>query len=240
MRTSTWVILVLAPLAVASVSVSAHAEGTAAGPSLEDQLRILELPENQAPANVTAERLYAVQTRYSPLTRRGEVGLGVARNLTVDSFLSSSELSGKYRFHFNDRWSLGLSGAYTFNSLSGAGQRLLELNQLLPDVSYVKGRADLTLGCNVFYGKFRLSLDQVFYFDQYVEIGAGRVWLDRGESTAAVAGAGFAFWAGRSASVRFGLKNYLFQEQRRLSSGLTDHLLAHLDIGMMLGGGGIR
>lgn len=238
MRPFASVISVLA--LVSSSGVPARAEATPPTPSLEDQLRILQLPENQAPSNVTAEKLYAVQTRYSPLASRGELGLGVARNLTVDSFLSSGEISGKYRFHFNDRWSLGISGSYTFNSLSGAGQRLLELNQLLPDVSYVKGRSDLTAGFNVFYGKFRLSLDQVFYFDQYVELGAGRVWLDRGDSTAAVVDAGFAFWAGRSASVRFGLRNYLFQEQRRLSSGLTDHLLAHLDIGMMLGGGGVR
>lgn len=204
--------------------------------SLEDELQSLSVPSNQAPSAVSSEQLYAVQSRLSPLGKRSEVTLSGAKNLTADSFLVSQEIDLGYRFYFSDRWFVGVSGSYVSNSLSGSGQRLLEESKRLPDVAYTKYRADLMAGYNLFYGKFRLTMDQVFYFDQYVALGPGVVVQDLGTHPAAVADIGFVFWFGRNFSFRFGVKDYLFQEERRLSQGIANNVMSHLDIGYVFGG----
>ncbi len=221
-------------LVLGSASPAAHAdEGMV---SLEDQLQGLALPGNQAPVQMSTERLYAVQTRYAPLKFVHELSIGGGRNFTGDSFMVSQELNLNYRFHLNDRWSLGLGGAYVFNELSSGGKRLLASEGLLPDVAYAKIKADLSLGYNVFYGKFRLSMDQVFYFDQYVSLGAGIVKLSTSQQTGAVADAGMVFWLGRGGSVRVGIKDYVYNEKRAQSSGVAQNLIGHLDVGFLFGG----
>ena len=52
--------------------------------SLDDQLKSLDLPSNQAPAGVTEERLYSVQSRYFPLAMKSEVFVGFGKNFTPD------------------------------------------------------------------------------------------------------------------------------------------------------------
>jgi outer membrane beta-barrel protein len=219
---------------LAGMSLKAHASTDV---SLEDQLKMLSLPENQAPAAVSTEKLYSVQSRYNPLRGRSEVAVFAGMNLTADSFTQSQEVAVSYRYHLSDRWNLGLSGSYTFNALSTAGERLLAENQMLPDSVLVKNRADLLLGYNVFYGKFRLSMDQVLYFDQYVAVGPGLIRAEGAagnpltNATAGVADIGFAFWMGQHTSVRLGFKNFVFREQRVNGSGLAHHMLGHLDVG---------
>jgi hypothetical protein len=88
----------------------------------------------------------------------------------------------------------------------------------------------------VFYGKFRVSMDQVFYFDQYVALGAGSVGLNTGRQTAAVGDVGFVLWLGRKGSIRFGVKDYFYNEQRRLSSSRVHDLVGHIDAGFLFGG----
>jgi hypothetical protein len=94
----------------------------------------------------------------------------------------------------------------------------------------------LLLGYNTFYGKIRFAADSVTYFDQYVAIGPGIVGFSNGTSPAAVIDVGFAFWLGRSGSVRLGVQSEIFNEKRVKSSVLRNDAVAHLDIGMMLGG----
>jgi outer membrane beta-barrel protein len=216
--------------AVGALSASANTDV-----SLEDQLETLALPANQAPGGVSSEKLYSVQTRFVPLRSRSEVALSGMLNMTADSYSNSQDVALTYRYHLSDKWNLALSGSYTFNSLSAAGDRLLELNDKLPDSVYVKNRLDLLVGYNLFYGKFRLSMDRVFYFDQYVALGPGLVRLGGlagpQDAPAGVADLGFAFYAGQNTSIRLGLKNYLYNEKRLLSSGLRNHLMAHLDVG---------
>jgi outer membrane beta-barrel protein len=209
----------------------------AAEPPLTDQLDSLALPANQAPAGVSAESLYSVQSRYVPLARRFEIALGGANDFTPDSFMVSREVGGQLRYHLTDRFSLAASGSAVFNSLSQSGNDLLEQHGLVPDAAWAKWRADASVAFHLFYGKFRVTMDRVFYFDQYIALGGGAVGLPYGNSGAMTADVGFVFWMGRRANLRVGLKDWAYPEQRLLSRVWANHLLGHLEIGFLLNGG---
>lgn len=228
---------VVANLMIGSSLMGAVAESSsepASAPTLESQLGELALPSNRAPAAVSTERMYSVQNRLTPLARRSEFTLGGAKNFTPDDFLVSSEVRLGYNFHLSDRWSVGLSGSYVFNALSSAGERLLAYENLLPDSAFVRHRADALVTYNLFYGKFRLTMDEVFYFDQYLSLGAGYVDLNTGSSIAAVGDIGLALWLGRGTSVRLGVKDYFYRERLALSTPMVHNVLAHLDVGVLL------
>src|SRR5689334_5165563 len=104
--------------------------------SLEDELRGLE-NANGAPAAASKEKLYAVQTRYLPLHFKHEVSAGGGMNLTGDSFLLSGMAEVGYRFHFNDRWSVGAGYGVVTNKLSTAADPLRR-DGVIPDVPYAK------------------------------------------------------------------------------------------------------
>jgi outer membrane beta-barrel protein len=207
-----------------------------AAPSLEDQLQQLNLPANQAPGGISTEKLYSVQSRYSPLSNRLEFTVSSGQDFTNSSFLSSQQLGGAIRYHFNDRWSLGFQAATVFNSLTLTAQQLISQEGVVPDVAYARNRWDASVAFNTLYGKFRLSQDQVFYLDQYIAVGAGMARLDRGSVPMGVVDLGCAFWLGRSGVVRLGVKNHIYREQRLLSSAMTQHWVGHVDIGWMTGG----
>jgi outer membrane beta-barrel protein len=211
--------------------------GARAEISLEDELKKLSLPDNQAPAGVASEKLYAVQTRFAPLRRRSEFSLGGGRNFTPDSFISSTETSLTYRYHFSDRFSLGVSSSAVFNSMTDTGQRIMNGEGYLPDSAYVRFRGDLIGTYNLFYGKFRLSMEQVFYFDNYIALGPTWIVTDRRGTPGVVGEIGFAFWLGRSGSIRVGLKDYLYRQERRVTSGLVNDLVGTIGVGYLLGGG---
>jgi|SRR5665213_2874417 len=200
--------------------------------SLEDQMKALDAG-NQAPASVTREKLYAVQSRYLPLTFKSEFTLGGASNLTGDSFLRTQQVEIGYRFHFNDRWSAGVDYAWVDNAFKSDADNLKSTSGAIPDVPYAKTRADLMVEYNVFYGKFRFSTDTVSYFDQYVAIGPGTVEQNTGSTSAWVADVGFAFWLGQWGSARFGLKDYYYTEQYRSGDVSSNNIHAHLDLGYL-------
>src|SRR3954469_14184076 len=84
--------------------------------NLDDQLNALATPGNEAPAGVTGEQLYAVQTRYSPLRLRHELAVGGGYNFSSDGFLNSMNLDASYRFYLTDRLYVSLAGNAVFNS----------------------------------------------------------------------------------------------------------------------------
>ncbi len=232
-------LLVLALLSVAPLSVKAAdapAETAVPARSLEEQLNSLGTPGNEAPVGLTSEQLYAVQNRYAVLKHRHEISLGGGNNFSSSSFLASQGFDATYRFYLTDRWFLGLNGSLVFNEYSRDGQGLVDKNSIVPDVGVTKYRADLLVGYNLFYGKFRLTMDKVFYFDQYVGIGPGVVWLQTGRRAAAVGDVGFAFWFGRNFSFRIGVKDYFFDEQRLVSHGLVHNFVGYLQAGYVFGG----
>jgi outer membrane beta-barrel protein len=206
-------------------------------PSLEDQVQWLNLPENRSPVSISTEKLYSVQSRFNPLQGRVELGLGVSRDFTNSGFLDSQQIQAGLRYHFNDRWSLGVFGGQVFNSLTETAQLLLSREGIVPDLAYARYRAGGEVALNTFYGKFRLTNDQVLYFDQYVAVGGGVVGLPSGAAPMATLDLGFAFWLGRSGLVRLGFKDHIYREERRLSSSITQHWLGHLEFGWMLGEG---
>lgn len=213
--------------------------------SLENQLDELKLPSNTAPAMVSQEKLYSVQDRYSNLKNRFEVTLGGGQNFTGSSFLRMRQAELALRYHFTNRLNLAVSGAYGSNEFTSGAKKLLADDNRLVDAAVVKNRADLLLGWNPFYGKFRLSMDNVLYFDQYIAIGPGIVMseypngagMGKNTATAIVADIGMAFWVGKNMSFRFGFKNSWFNEKRMTSSSSEHHLLGHLDVGYVFGSG---
>jgi outer membrane beta-barrel protein len=208
------------------------------GTDIEQQLQDLNLPTNQAPVGRSSEKIYSVQSRYVSVDRKSEVLVAGGKNFSADSFITSYEIDAAYRFHLNDRWHLTLGGGYVFNSLSSAGQKLNEMRRLVPDVAYVKYRGNLLAGYNLFYGKFRVSMDQVFYFDQYIAVGPGLVNMNTVTSPAAVADVGFVFWFGRSFNAQIGIRDYYYRQQRVISSSNVHDLMGHIDVGYLFGGSG--
>ncbi|MBY0370736.1 outer membrane beta-barrel domain-containing protein [bacterium] len=229
-------LLAFSILCIALQLQAAETPTQAAAPSLEDQLSALQTPGNQAPAGVTGEQLYAVQNRYVPLRFRHEFALGGGNNFTPDSFLISTSIDASYRFYLSDRWFVGLSGNYVFNDLTVSGKDADSILARVPDVTVVKYRGDLQLGYNLFYGKFRLSMDQVFYFDQYIALGPGIAVMDKGRSLAAVADVGLALWFGRNFDLRVGFKDYFFNELRSKTPGWGHNILGYVQAGYLFGG----
>ncbi len=230
MRSLALVVTIGSILTVASVLAADEA-------TLEEQLQTLAIPENELAGEIPKEQLYAVQSRFSPLKGRFETSVGGAYTLAGERFLNSSDIHGALRYHLSDRWNLALTGSYVFNTMSESAANLFQEYGRFPDIAYAKSRVDLTVGHHLFYGKFRLSMEQTLYFDYFVALGAGRVDLNTGSQFAAVASTGFAFWLGKHWSSRLGVETYVYNEQRVLSRGLVEHLMSHLDIGYVFGGG---
>ena len=228
-------ISVLLSAVILTQGALAYGEGTAEPEtnkpvSLEDQLKTLDAG-NQAPASANREKLYAVQSRYLPLRFKSEFTLGGASNLTSDSFLQTQQFEIGYRFHFNDRWSLGLSEAWVDNHFKSEVNNLKTNDGAIPDVPYAITRTDLMLEYNVFYGKFRWSAETVSYFDLYLALGPGMVQQNTGTVGAGVGDVGFAFWLGQFGSVRMGFKDYYYNESYRSGAQPSQNLHAHLDLG---------
>jgi outer membrane beta-barrel protein len=204
--------------------------------ALTDQLGELKLPENTAPVGLRSERLYSVQSRDTDLAHRFEFDLGGAKNFTGNGFLTQTQVDATIRYHLTNRWDLSVSGAYGYNSFTDSANLLMKNNSILPDAAVVKERFDALLGYNLFYGKFRMNMDNVFYFDQYVAVGPGAVTTQFQTALAAVADVGFALNFGNSWTARFGAKNDFYNEQTANNKSLAYHLLGHVDVGYLIGG----
>lgn len=214
----------------------AMAPGEKYVPSMEEQLDSLALPSNQAPANVSTERLYSVQTRYAPLQKRYELGIIGGYNMTNADFVDSKSVGANVRYHFNDKHSFGISYMQFENKLDKTGQDLLERQSLLPDVDYISSVAEANYGYNLFYGKFRLGMSKVFYFDQYWNFGAGAVDLNSGIAPMINIEGGLAFWMGKRGSIRLGFKNLIFEESNLTGNRINHDLLSTLSINILFGG----
>ncbi len=203
-----------------------------ANTSLQEELKELN-SDNKAPAAVSREKLYAVQTRYLPLQYKGELTVSGGYNLTGDSFLSTTQFEAGYHFHFGDRWSVALHQAWVNNQFKEEAYNLRTVDHAIPDVPYSVRRSDLLVEYNLFYGKFRLGSDTVYYFDQFLALGPGLISQNNVTTGAAVADVGFAFWLGKWTSARLGLKDYYYNEFYRSGKKATSNLHAHLDLGVL-------
>jgi len=200
--------------------------------SLEDQLQSIG-NDNRPPEGISRENLYAVQARYLPLEYKTEITVGGAMNLTNDSFLSSNQFEAGVHFHFNDRWAVEAEHDFVYNHWTSAGDNLRSTNGAVPDDPYVKSRTMALVDWHAFYGKFRWSMDTVSYFDQYWALGGGVVDMNTGMTPGVVADVGFVFWIGRHSSFRFGLKDYLYNEEYSSGTKLSSNLHPHANLGVV-------
>ena len=177
---------------------------------LEEQLDKLQLPENMAGKFVAREKLYSVQSRHVPLKRRIELSFGGLEQFSDTGFISNREVAVGARYYINSKWSVGGAYSYAFNELTDASNDFFTLEGVLPKVSYTKSRFDVTARYLLFYGKFRLSMDKVLYFDHFISLGPSLNSLDTGNHVGIVADTGIMFWLGQNWNVLFGIKNYSF------------------------------
>ncbi|MBS1986229.1 MAG: outer membrane beta-barrel domain-containing protein [Bdellovibrionales bacterium] len=216
----------------------AHAADEPAAP-LETQMESLQLPADAAPeAHVADEKIYAVQSRLVPLRHRHEVSLLGGRTLIGESFLTSYTVGLAYHFNVTDRWSVDLSGSIYSNTLTDSGKRLIEAQNLYPDLRYLRSNVDLTATFRPFYGKIRFGAQSTVHFDQYVSLGASRLELNTETKPAIATDLGLSFWMKQGYSFRLGLRDYFYRYETTASAGSAwaQDLQAHLDFGYVFGG----
>lgn len=216
MKTRIWTLLFVLIGAFVAANVAVAEEGAetapATKPSLQDQLQSLELPTNTAGTSVAKEKLYSVQDRFVSLKNRFEISVAGAQQVTDTGFITTKEVALGARYYIDSKWSVGAQYSYAFNAFSDSTNSLYEQEGILPKISFVKSRADLTARYLLFYGKFRLSMDTVLYFDHFVSLGPAMIQMDAGNSIGAVADTGFVFWIGRKWNALFGVRNYAFSK----------------------------
>lgn len=198
--------------------------------SLESELKQLEV-QDAVPSSKLTERIYAVQSRVTPLRFRPELTVAVAENFGGSAFLDSNQFSAEGIFHFSDRLSLAAGYSHITNKFTSSARSLEEKSGILPDVDYVKTRMEARLAYNLFYGKFRFSRSQALSFDQYLGLGAAQHELRSGTTVGPVGDFGFAFWFGQHFSTRIGVRDYYFKENRTLSQGYSHNVHGYLQTG---------
>ena len=156
------------------------------GEGLEQKLDELNIPDDKVTPVLSKDTLYIVNTRYSSLINRHEIGVQGSHNFTADSHLDVKQVSGSYRYHLNSKWSFGLRYNYYSNELTSAGQRLLDDKQIIPDQDFAFNSQEAFVTYNTIYGKLRWSEETVVYFDQYFSLGAGQIELASGKTNHAL------------------------------------------------------
>lgn len=203
---------------------------------LEQQLDELKMPSNKAPQAVSEEKLYSVQTRYNPLSKTHEITLSGAKDFASNGYLNTNQMGLGYRYHFNDRWSIVGKYVRVFNELNNSGEALLKEEKLISDADYLISQFDVGAEVNLFYGKFRLDMSQVLYFDQYVGLSGGVVEKRRGMAPTVAVDAGLAFWLGKQMSMRAGVKNSFFEEENGIGEkAWTRSMTGYFSIGYLYG-----
>lgn len=227
--------LQLAILTLGLYSFSSQAQQT--GGDLEGKLDALNIPDDKVSPVLSREQLYIVNTRYSSLINRHEFTIQGAYDFTADSHLDVSQAAASYRYHLNSDWSFGLRYTRYSNKLTGAGQRLLDDQRLVPDTDYALNAQEIFATYNTIYGKLRWSKDTVVYFDQYISIGAGKIELASGKTNLGLVDLGLAFWLGKHMSARMGVKNEFYNQILRQGEDLQHNAMGYIEFGYLFGSG---
>jgi outer membrane beta-barrel protein len=227
--------LIISMLFVSSlISVQLLAEDKS---GLEGKLDDLRIPDNKVTPVLSRDQLYIVNTRYSSLRNRHEVTLLGSHNFTADSHLDTKHAGATYRYHLNSDWNFGLRYNRYTNKLTSAGSTLFENEQLLPDTDFALESQEIFATYNTIYGKLRWSKDTVVYFDQYISVGAGSIELASGRTNHGLVDLGLAFWIGKHASVRVGLRNEFFNQTQFVGDRFRINSMGYLEIGYIFGTG---
>lgn len=205
--------------------------------SLDKKLEDLLIPDDKVSPVLTQDKLFIVNTRYASLINRHEFSLLGAHNFTSDSHLDIKQAGASYRYHLNGRWSFGLRYTRYNNQLTSAGEKLLKESQIVPDQDFAFDTQEIFASFNTIYGKLRWSRDRVVYFDQYLSLGIGEIELASGKTQMGIFDLGVAFWVGRHASFRFGLKNEFYNQQQLTTERFMHNTMGYLEIGYLFGKG---
>ncbi len=215
-----------------AAALTAGSVAMAAPKSLERELKDLDV-KDAIPSSKLVERIYAVQGRATPLAMRPELTVAMAQNFSGSGFLETSQWTVEGIFHFSDRWAMAAAYSQVSNKFTKAANNLLNTSGYLPDVDYAKSRMEARALYNVFYGKFRFSRSQSMSFDNYLGLGAVQNDLRSGQALGAVAEVGFAFFFPKDISVRVGVKDYFYKENRTLSQGYAHNVHGYLQTGYL-------
>lgn len=198
--------------------------------SMEDEINSLQVNET-LPVLLQNEKVYSVQSRKTSLTRRWELSGAWGKDLSGSGFLKTQQATADLRYHINDNWTLAAGYSAISNEFNDTAHGLEQTQGYLPDVDYAKSRMELRGEYNLFYGKFRLSRESIFYFDQYLALGVAQNELASGVSTGPVGELGFAFWWGSHLSSRLALRDYFYKEQRAVDSDSNHNVFGRMEIG---------
>lgn len=217
-------------LCLALVLVSSRGWTSTSNKGLQDQIKNLDVSEDDTPALKSSERLYSYQTRAVKLDKTFELKLIGGQIFSGNDFLLSRQYGAGAQFHFNEKWSLGLGYQVVNNKFTTPADKLLEVAGYIPDVDFAKSRMEAFIDYNIFYGKLRFTKDTIFYFDNYIGLGAAQNNLNSGNSTGPMAHLGFVFWLNKI-SARLAMVDYYYKEQALLSSGSAHNILGQFEIG---------
>lgn len=208
------------------ISLSVSLKTNAAEP-LVDELKSLDFSEGQAPQAIQNENYYSVQERMYPLTKKIEFSVSGAQEVGGGGFLNTNQVSGGLMYHFNDKWSVGVSYSQVYNDFTDAAEQVTK-KDVYPDITYTKNRTEYSAYYNLFYGKFRFSRDQVYYFDQYIGLGYTQSEMRLEKTTGFVADIGMAFWVPPYGGLKIGLKDYNQKEKTLTASSQQDHMNVYM------------
>lgn len=190
----------------------------------------------------TTEKFYVVQPRRSGNSGVFDVSIGGGYNTNSDVNIRSAERMARINYHATNSLFLSIAGSQVHNQFSLSAKKRMEEDGVYPNVGFVKSRADFSIGYNLIYGKARVTKDAMFYFDQYICLGAGIInqtnTKEEVKTPAGVADIGASFWFGRAVSMAIGAKAYRFKETRLESEGIANHVVAYANLGVLLGGAG--
>ncbi len=218
-------------LALCSISLNSFASD-----DLSKKLEALSIPSEKVTPLLTEDELIAVNGRYSSLNKRHEVTFSGANNFTADSHMETKQISATYRFHINSNWSIGARYSEYENKLSGAGEKLFDEQKILPDADFAIKSSEGFVNYNTVYGKLRLTKSTIVYFDHYVSLGYGTVALGNGEAQTYIGDTGLAFWIGKHASLRTGLRNEFYRQKKLNGPENVHNGMGYIEFGYLFGG----
>lgn len=204
----------------------------ASSETLESELGSLSVPET-LPANVTKEKLYSTQSRVLPLKRKVEVLVMASEGVSGNDFLKRNQLGGEVQYHINDRWALGAAYSQVYNKFTSSAEKLMSTEGRIPNVDYAQSRLEGKAIFNLFYGKIRMSRDQVIYLDQYLAGGWAQNQLASGASSGPLLDVGLAAWISTWGSVHLGLRDYYYEERGLMASGSNHNVDGYFQTGVL-------
>lgn len=207
--------------------------GFSAEKSLVQELGEINV-DQKVPSQMDREKLYSVQTRVLPLKNKFEIGALASQNWSSNGFLRNEQYGGEVRFHFSNRFSLGAAYSVVSNTFTNSAERLGVVQGIYPDVDYAKSRMEIRPQANLFFGKFRISSDQTFYFDQYIGLGAAAHQLKSGQAIGPVGEAGFVFWISTYGALRLGVRDYYYAEKGVMTQGSSHNFFGFVQGGVVL------